>query len=50
MDTIGEQPFGRYGEAAFVERFREPTTVCYESILLQMNLEASASLAHIYKL
>ncbi len=48
-DTIGEQPFGRYREVVFIERFREPTTVrSMRQFLLQMNLGAllTASLAH----
>ncbi len=44
-----EQSFGRYREVVFIERFREPTTVCSISLfLLQMSLGAllTASLAH----
>ncbi len=52
MDTIGEQPFGRYREVVFIERFREPTTVywLYESILASILATneslLTASLAH----
>ncbi len=31
-DTIGEQPFGRYREVVFVERFQFPTNMLNESI------------------
>ena len=46
---LGGQPFGRYRGVVFIERFREPTTVCPMSqFLLQMNLGAllTAYLAH----